>query len=74
MAVVTARVDRSRCVGSGTCTQIAPDLFVLEDGTARVLAPGEPGSRAVRDDDRTAADVEEAVESCPVQAIEGGPA
>ncbi len=67
-------VDRARCVGSGTCTAIAPDLFVLEDGRARVLAPDEPGARTDRDDGRTADDVEEAVESCPVQAIKGGPA
>ncbi len=68
---MTARVDRAICVGSGTCTQIAPDLFVLDGGRARVLAPDEPGARVIRDDERTAADVEEAVESCPVQAIEG---
>jgi ferredoxin len=37
-----------------------------------VLAPGGPGARAVRDDDVTADDVDEAVDSCPVQAIEGG--
>lgn len=71
---MSARVERARCVGSGTCTQIAPDLFVLEAGTARYLEPGDEGARVVRDDDRTAADIEEAVESCPVQAIEGGPA
>ena len=67
-------VDGARCVGSGTCVAIAPDLFALDDGRARVLDPGEPGARTDRDDDRTADDVEEAVESCPVQAIEGGPA
>lgn len=72
MTDVPVRVDRTRCVGSGTCTQIAPDLFVLEDGTARVRVPGEPGARTVRDDDATADDVDEAVDSCPVQAIEGG--
>ncbi|WP_448616183.1 ferredoxin [Modestobacter sp. URMC 112] len=72
MTDVPVRVDRTRCVGSGTCTEIAPDLFVLDGGTARVLAPGEPGARVVRDDDATADDVDEAVDSCPVQAIEGG--
>lgn len=72
MTAVLVRIDRSRCVGSGTCTGIAPDLFVLDGGTARVLDPGETGARAVRDDDATAADVDEAVDSCPVQAIEGG--
>ncbi len=72
MTAVPVSVDRSRCVGSGTCVQIAADLFVLDGATARVLAPGEPGARSVRDDDATAADVDEAVDSCPVQAIEGG--
>lgn len=65
---MTVHVDRARCVGSGTCTQIAPELFVLEDGTARVT------DRAARDDEQTADDIEEAVESCPVQAIQRGPA
>ena len=37
-----------------------------------MFAPGGPGARAVRDDDVTADDVDEAVDSCPVQAIEGG--
>ncbi len=72
MSAVRVRIDRSRCVASRTCTEIAPDLFVLDGGAARVLAPGEPGARSVRDDDATAADVDEAVDSCPVQAIEGG--
>lgn len=67
-----AEIDRNRCVGSGTCESIAPDLFVVDGGTARVLEPGEPGARDVRDDEATAADVEEAVFSCPVQAIKGG--
>lgn len=65
-------IDGSRCVGSGTCASIAPDLFVVDGGVARVLDPGEPGARQVRNDDATAEDVEEAVYSCPVQAIQGG--
>ncbi len=66
------RIDAGRCVASGTCASIAPDLFVVDGRAARVLEPGEPGARTTRDDDATAEDVEEAVLSCPVQAIEEG--
>lgn len=65
-------IDRDRCVGSGTCESLAPDLFVVDGGRARVLRPGEEGARVVRDDAATAEDIEDAVDSCPVQAIRGG--
>ena len=55
-------VDRERCVGSGTCEMLAPDLFeVGDDGIVAVLRPEPDG-----------ADVdlaEDAVQACPTQAL-----
>jgi ferredoxin len=52
-------VDRERCVGSGTCEMLAPDVFeVGNDGVVAVLRPGADGD-AVR----------EAVQQCPTQAL-----
>ena len=55
-------VDRERCVGSGTCEMLAPDLFeVGDDGIVAVLRPEADG-----EDADTA---EEAVQACPTQAL-----
>jgi ferredoxin len=55
-------VDRERCVGSGTCEMLAPDVFeVGDDGIVAVLRPEPSG-----DDLDAAAD---AVQACPTQAL-----
>ncbi len=55
-------VDRDRCVGSGSCEALAPDVFeVDDDGVLTVLLPG-PG------DDEAAA-VRDAVSACPTRAL-----
>ena len=52
-------VDRDRCVGSGTCEMLAPDVFeVGDDGVVAVLRPD------VADDA-----VQDAVQQCPTQAL-----
>jgi ferredoxin len=56
------RVDRARCLGTGGCEAVAPEVFeVGEDGVVAVLGdevgPAEEG--AVRD----------AVDSCPTLAL-----
>lgn len=52
-------VDRERCVGSGTCEMLAPDVFeVGDDGVVAVLRP------AAEDDA-----VLDAVQQCPTQAL-----
>jgi ferredoxin len=55
-------VDRERCIGSGACEALAPDVFeVGDDGVVTVLPPG-PGpadEAAVRD----------AVAQCPTGAL-----
>ena len=54
-------VDRERCVGSGTCEALAPDLFeVGDDGVVEVLRADPTG------DDEAARD---AVSACPTRAL-----
>jgi ferredoxin len=56
-------VDRERCVGSGTCEMLAPDLFeVGDDGIVAMLRPD------LASDDVDPA--EEAVRACPTQALD----
>ncbi|MFE1318242.1 ferredoxin [Kitasatospora phosalacinea] len=53
-------VDRSRCIGSGLCARTAPaDLALGPDGRA---APVRPATAA-------SAELTEAAEMCPVEAI-----
>ncbi|MGY1592748.1 ferredoxin [Geodermatophilus sp. SYSU D00965] len=55
-------VDLERCVGSGTCELLAPEVFeVGDDGVVTLLRP-EPGA------DQLAA-VRDAVAQCPTQAL-----
>jgi ferredoxin len=55
-------VDRDRCLGTGTCEMIAPEVFeVGDDGVVAVVRPVPAGDGAVA--------VEEAVQACPVQAL-----
>jgi ferredoxin len=55
-------VDRDRCVGSGTCEALAPDIFeVGDDGVLVVLRP-EPGEDEL-------SDVRDAVRACPTRAL-----
>ena len=54
-------VDRERCVGSGSCEMLAPDVFeVGDDGVVAVLRPPEQ-----TDVD----DVRDAVAACPTRAL-----
>lgn len=53
-------VDRERCVGSGTCEALAPELFeVRDDGVVKLLGP-VPGDDA---------EVRDAVSACPTGAL-----
>ena len=59
--MVVAEPDR--CLGSGQCTLLAPDVFGQNpvDGTVRLLAERAPGDRLT--------EVAEAVARCPVGAL-----
>ena len=51
--------DRERCVGSGTCEMLAPDVFeVGNDGVVAVLRPDDADES-----------VQDAVQQCPTQAL-----
>ncbi|NEK85297.1 ferredoxin [Blastococcus saxobsidens] len=55
-------VDGERCVGSGACEALAPDVFeVTDDGVVAVLVP-EPAEGDLPD-------VEAAVRTCPTRAL-----
>ena len=57
-------VDRERCVGSGTCEALAPDLFeVGDDGVVELLRPAPDGDDA---------EVRDAVSACPTRALSIG--
>ena len=54
------QVDRDRCISSGVCEHVAPQVFELDDdGVLRVLEPASADPAAV----------EEAVRGCPSGAL-----
>jgi ferredoxin len=54
-------VDEEECIGCGSCEEICPDVFVLNEDTekAEVISP-EGGPEEL---------IEEAMEACPVECI-----
>lgn len=58
---MTVRIDRALCIGSGNCTNLAPELFVL----------GSDNIVAFKDDapDIDTGRLEEATAICPVDAL-----
>ena len=55
-------LDPDKCIGSGNCEMLAPDVFeIRDDMVCRVLVP-EPGPDL-------AEDAEMGVESCPTRAL-----
>ena len=54
-------VDQDECIGCGTCEGICPEVFQLNDetGTSQVINP-EGGPVDL---------IQDAIESCPVEAI-----
>lgn len=58
---VTIRIDRATCIGSGSCTKVAPEVFELDSGLVVTFTPDAP------DIDR--ARLVEACGVCPVDAL-----
>ena len=59
---MTVEVDKTKCIGCGLCTSIAPEAFKMGDDGISVAK--DPNA------DKTFGDkVKEAADSCPVQAI-----
>jgi len=58
---MTPKVDKSKCIGCGTCQAIASDVFKIEDdGKAGVIAGDFSGKDEI---------INQAKDACPVQAI-----
>ena len=55
-------IDQEKCIGCGSCTAVCPDVFELDDNSKARLKQGKEET-----DDKC---VQEAVDICPVQAIE----
>jgi ferredoxin len=55
-------VDRDRCVGSGTCEALAPDVFEIDGDGVLVVRRPEPAGDEV-------GDVGDAVQACPTRAL-----
>jgi len=53
--------DEGRCVSSGHCCFIAPEVFELRDGVMRVITDVVP--------DANRESVEQAVAQCPAEAL-----
>jgi len=56
-----ATVDKELCTGCGVCADTCPEVFVLDDDTARVIVNEVP--------EEAEEACKEASESCPVDAI-----
>jgi ferredoxin len=56
------QVDRDRCVGSGVCESLAPDVFEVDDDGLLIVHREEPAA-----DDLDG--VRDAVQACPARAL-----
>ena len=57
-----AAVDRDKCIGSGMCTTIAPQLFDMDDDGVLIVIKETPASHEQRS-------LLDAVACCPVNAL-----
>jgi ferredoxin len=55
-------VDRDRCVGSGSCEALAPDVFEVDDDGVLALLRPEPA-------DDQLAEIRDALQACPTRAL-----
>lgn len=58
---LTVRIDRTTCIGSGSCTKVAPEVFELDSGLIVDFTADPPDI----DRDRLV----EACSVCPVDAL-----
>ena len=56
------QVDRERCVGSGVCESLAPDVFEIDDDGVLQVHREEPAADELDD-------VRDAVQQCPARAL-----
>lgn len=57
------KINKEKCIGCGYCTNLCPDVFELgNDGKSQI--------KKQADLEKNKKCIQEAIESCPVQAIE----
>ncbi len=56
------QVDRERCVASGVCESLAPEVFEIDDEGVLQVHQDEPAADALDG-------VRDAVQSCPARAL-----
>ncbi|MGC8981335.1 MAG: ferredoxin [Minisyncoccia bacterium] len=56
------KVNREKCIGCGMCQSLCPEVFEVEEGTAKVKEDA--------DIEKNRDCIEKAKENCPMQAIE----
>ena len=54
-------IDQKKCIGSGLCSQYAPNTFKLDDRTKKSFVTNPEGDSEDK--------IQAAVDNCPVQAI-----
>ena len=64
MTKLKVSIDRGRCVGSGNCVYVAPDIFSQDDDDGMVILLTE------RPDASLSEAVAEAARQCPSMAIQ----
>jgi ferredoxin len=57
---MAVKINTDECMGCGTCAELCPDVFAMDE-EAEKAAVKNPGS--------TAACIQEAIDSCPAEAI-----
>ena len=57
------RIDEDLCSGCGSCTEICPEVFMMEDDVATIRIGEKPVPRQYEEACR------EAAEECPTEAI-----
>jgi ferredoxin len=60
--VSRVEVDRERCVGSGSCEALAPEVFEVDDDGVLIVHRPEPTEDELPD-------VRDAVRACPTRAL-----
>jgi ferredoxin len=58
---MTVKIDDSACTGCGLCSDSVPDVFKMGDDIAEVIKAEVPSDLE--------ADVKDAADNCPVEAI-----
>ncbi|MCL1951032.1 MAG: ferredoxin [Turicibacter sp.] len=65
-----AKVAKDECIACGACGAVAPEIFDYDDeGLAQNIVAGDENTGTVAIDDSLEADLMDAAEGCPTEAI-----